>query len=126
MLDHVSIGTHHLDRATDFYTRLLAVLDYRVQRQGPDEVAFGPGEDWSFFLYPAAPDDALVGARMHVALRADTRARALAFEQAALALGATRVREVAERPQFGADYFGGVLHDLDGHAIEILTRAAAV
>lgn len=45
------------------------------------------------------------------------------FERTALELGAERVRDVAERPQFGADYFGGVLHDLDGHAIEVLTRA---
>lgn len=123
MLDHVSLGSHQLDRAADFYTQLLAVLDYRVQHRDAAEVAFGPGSDWRFILYPAAPGDHAVGARMHLALRADSRATALAFERTALALGAERVREVAERPQFGADYFGGVLRDLDGHAIEVLTRA---
>lgn len=124
MLDHVSIGSHQLDRATDFYTRLLAVLDYRVQHRDAAEVAFGPGSDWLFILYPADAADSTVGARMHVALRASSRATALDFERTALALGAERVREVAERPQFGADYFGGVFRDLDGHAIEVLTRAA--
>jgi hypothetical protein len=33
-------------------------------------------------------------------------------------------REPAERPQFGADYFGGVLRDPDGHLIEVLTRGS--
>lgn len=124
MLDHVSLGSHRLDRAGDFYTRLLAVLDYRVQHRDANEIVFGPGKDWRFILYPADADDHTVGARMHIALRAPSRAVALAFERTALELGAERVRDVAERPQFGADYFGGVLRDLDGHAIEVLTRAA--
>jgi catechol 2,3-dioxygenase-like lactoylglutathione lyase family enzyme len=124
MLDHVSLGTHDLDRATDFYSRLLACLDWSVQRRSADEVAFGTTTDWTFFLYPADPESTPVGARMHVAFRAPDRRTALAFERTALALGATSVRDVAERPQFGADYFGGVLRDPDGHAIEVLTRGA--
>lgn len=122
MLDHVSLGTHHLDRASDFYTRLLDVLGYRVHRRDADETAFGPNDDWSFFLYPADAAAAIAGARVHVAFRAPDRATALAFQATALALGADSVREVAPRPQFGADYFGGVFRDLDGHVIEVLTR----
>ena len=49
---------------------------------------------------------------------------ARAFEREALDCGAECIREVAERLQFGADYFGGVFRDLDGHAIEVLTRSA--
>lgn len=123
MIDHVSFGTHDLSRASDFYTALLAVLDYRVQRRDTDESIFGPGEEWSFVLYPVEPGESPLGARMHLALRAPDRRTALAFQHTALSLGARCVREVAERPQFGADYFGGVFHDLDGHAIEVLTRA---
>lgn len=122
MLDHVSLGTHDLDRATGFYTALLATLGYRVQRREAAESVFGPDDDWSLVLYPAAAGESTVGARMHVALRAPDRRTALDFERAALALGAECVREVAERPQFGPDYFGGVFRDLDGHAIEVLTR----
>lgn len=124
MLDHISLGTHDLDRATGFYTELLAVIGYRLHRRDADEAAFGPDDHWSFFLYPVAPERSPVGERMHVAFRVGDRRRATAFETAALALGAERVREVAERPQFGADYFGGVFRDLDGHTIEILTRGA--
>jgi catechol 2,3-dioxygenase-like lactoylglutathione lyase family enzyme len=123
MLDHVSLGTHDLARATAFYSRLLAELDYRVHRAVAEESIFGPGEDWSFILYPAESQQSTVGARMHVALRAGTRDAALAFQRVALGLGAECVREVSERPQFGADYFGGVFRDLDGHSIEVLTRS---
>jgi catechol 2,3-dioxygenase-like lactoylglutathione lyase family enzyme len=124
MLDHVSLGTHDLDRATRFYAELLAVLDYRLQHRDGNEAAFGPQADWTLILYPAELGQPTVGARMHLALRAADRRTALAFERTALALGAERVREVAERPQFGADYFGGVFRDLDGHSIEVLTRNA--
>jgi catechol 2,3-dioxygenase-like lactoylglutathione lyase family enzyme len=125
MIDHVSLGTHNLVRAADFYSELLAVLGWRIQNRNDDEIVFGPGTDWTLVLYPAAAGETTVGARMHLAFRAADRDTALHFERSALALGAESVREVAERPQFGADYFGGVLRDLDGHAIEVLTREPA-
>jgi catechol 2,3-dioxygenase-like lactoylglutathione lyase family enzyme len=126
MFDHLSLGVHDLDRATTFYQRTLEAIGYRLHRRDADEVAFGPGELWTFFLYPAAATDTVVGARMHVAFRADDRAAVRRFYASALAAGASPLpdRAPAERPQFGADYFGGVLRDPDGHVIEIMTRAA--
>lgn len=124
MLDHVSLGTHDLERATGFYSRVLAAIGYTIQRSDAEESAFGPADDYCFILYPAGMDQQTVGARMHVALLASDRAAALAFQRAALAEGAECIREVAERPQFGTDYFGGVFRDLDGHSIEVLTRGA--
>lgn len=124
MLDHLSLGTHDLDRATAFYQAVFAHLGWSLQRRSADEVAFGTRTDWHVFLYPASAEQTPVGARMHVAFRVADRATALAFAQSALTSGAELVREVAERPQFGADYFGGVLRDPDGHTIEVLTRAS--
>lgn len=126
MLDHVSLGVHDLDRSTDFYTRVLGAIGYRLHRKEAAEVAFGPEDVWSFFLYPTERNDSVVGARTHVAFRAADRDSVRAFYRAALAAGGSGVpdREPAERPQFGADYFGAVLKDPDGHAIEVLTRAA--
>lgn len=123
MLDHVSLGSHDLNRAGEFYADVLGVIGYALHRRTEKELAFGPAEAWTFFLYPAPADQTLVGARMHVALYAPDRNRALAFHAAALARGAESVREVAHRPEFGPDYFGGMFRDLDGHVIEILTRA---
>ncbi|MEJ7603158.1 MAG: VOC family protein [Kofleriaceae bacterium] len=126
MLDHISFGVHDLDRSTRFYTRVLATLGYQLHRELPTEVAFGPADAWTFFLYPADATAAVTGARTHLAFRASSRAAVRAFYDAALELGATALadRHPAERPQFGDDYFGAVLQDPDGHAVEVLTRAA--
>jgi catechol 2,3-dioxygenase-like lactoylglutathione lyase family enzyme len=126
MLDHVSLGVHDLEKSTGFYTRVLETLGYRLHRREAAEVAFGPEDVWSFFLYPAERTQSVVGARAHIAFRAADRESVRAFYRTALASGGSSVpdREPAERPQFGADYFGAVLIDPDGHAIEVLTRAA--
>jgi catechol 2,3-dioxygenase-like lactoylglutathione lyase family enzyme len=125
VLDHLSLGVHDLDRAAAFYTRVLAPLGYHLHSHQPAEVALGPGDQWTFFLYPADPAETVAGARTHVAFRAADRHAVRQFYAAALGAGASAVadREPAERPQFGADYFGAVLKDPDGHAIEVLTRA---
>jgi catechol 2,3-dioxygenase-like lactoylglutathione lyase family enzyme len=122
MLDHVSLGVHDLERAAEFYAAVLGVLDYREHRRTEKEAAFGAGEAWTFFVYPADAGQGVVGARMHLAFHAKDRATALAFHAAALQRGAESVREVAERPEFGPDYFGGMFRDPSGHTIEILTR----
>ena len=124
MFDHISFGVRDLDRATAFYTRVLGTLGYKLQRRLDGEVAFGPGDDWTFFLYPAEPGASLVGARMHLAFRAASRDAVRAFYDTALGLGATTVPDRAPdvRPQFGEDYFGAVLQDPDGHTLEVMTR----
>lgn len=124
MIDHVSLGVRDLARATGFYENVLGTIGWRLHQAKDSEVAFGPPDDWCFFLYPAAPDDAIVGARMHLAFRAADRGAVREFHASALAHGASRVpdRDPDARPQFGADYYGAVLRDPDGHAIEVLTR----
>mgnify|MGYP003953488131 CR=1 FL=1 len=125
MLDHVSLGSQDFARAVDFYTQVLTTIDYRRHKLDDKEAAFGPGDDWSFFLYPAAPDQAVTGARMHVAFRVADRATANRFHAAALERGAqstTPPKPPMHRPEFGPDYYGGMFLDPDGHAIEILTR----
>jgi catechol 2,3-dioxygenase-like lactoylglutathione lyase family enzyme len=125
LLDHLSLGVRDLARSTAFYTAVLGALGYRLQRRLDEEVAFGPGEQWTFFLYPAREDQPVAGARMHVAFRAAARSEVRAFHALALRSGGAPLpdREPAERPQFGADYFGAVLTDPDGHVLEVLTRA---
>ena len=58
MIDHVSLGTHDLRRAADFYSAVLDVLGYRVHRRTEQEVAFGPPNEWVFFLYAAQNEQA--------------------------------------------------------------------
>jgi catechol 2,3-dioxygenase-like lactoylglutathione lyase family enzyme len=125
VIDHISLGAHDLRRAAKFYAGVLEALGYRVLRDTDKEVAFGPHDSWLFFLYPSERNQAVVGARMHVAFHATDRASTSAVHAAAIARGAESVRPVAERPEFGPGYFGGLFRDLDGHLIEVLTRNAA-
>lgn len=122
MIDHISLGVHDLQRAADFYSAVLGVLGYREHRRTEQEAAFGVGDAWTFFVYPADADQGVVGARMHVAFQAPDRATTLAFHAAGIQRGGVAVRDVAERPEFGPDYFGGMFRDPSGHTIEILTR----
>jgi catechol 2,3-dioxygenase-like lactoylglutathione lyase family enzyme len=122
MLDHVSLGAHDLSRTADFYAAVLGVLGYREHRRTDQEAVFGPGEAWTFFVYPAETGQGVVGARMHLAFHAKDRPTALACHAAAMQRGAESVREVAARPEFGPDYFGGMFRDPNGHTIEVLTR----
>jgi catechol 2,3-dioxygenase-like lactoylglutathione lyase family enzyme len=125
MLDHISLGVSDLDRAATFYERVLTAIGYRLQRRQPAEAAFGPDDQWTFFLVPIATGERGAGAGAHVAFRALDRGAVRHFYAAALDAGATAMpdREPAERPQFGADYFGAVLADPDGHVVEVLTRS---
>ena len=125
MLDHLSLGVRDLARATEFYGEVLGTLGYVVHRRDEGESALGSGEEWNFFLYPVPVTQHVVGSRTHVAFRAPDRAAVRAFHDLALRSGGSAVpdRGPDERPQFGADYYGAVVLDPDGHAIEVLTRA---
>jgi catechol 2,3-dioxygenase-like lactoylglutathione lyase family enzyme len=123
MLDHVSLGAHDLARAVSFYEAVLQPVGLAIQRREEGETAFGTAADWLFFLYPLADADVAVGARMHVAFRAASRAGVRQAHANALAFGAQEVRMPDARPQFGADYYGCVFRDPEGHVIEVLTRS---
>src|SRR5688572_17927874 len=99
MLDHVSLGTHDFSRAIAFYEGMLQPLGLALQRSSDDEVAFGTASDWMFFVYPLAAEDRAVGARMHVAFRAESRERVRQAHARALALGAEEIRVPDARPQ---------------------------
>ena len=124
MLDHVSLGTHDFARAVAFYDAVLHPLGLALQRSDDDEAAFGTAAEWIFFVYPVGDDDHAPGARMHVAFRARDRDAVRGAHAQALAQGAQELRPADARPQFGADYFGSVFRDPDGHVIEVMTRAA--
>ena len=118
MIDHTSLGVRNYERAVAFYAAILAPLGYALQRERPDEAAFGTHEDWGFFLYPAAPEKSIVGERNHVAFRAPSRDAVAAFNRIAREHGAGEVRPAGLRPDIGPQYFGTVLTDPDGHTLE--------
>jgi catechol 2,3-dioxygenase-like lactoylglutathione lyase family enzyme len=124
MLDHISIGTHRYADAVHFYQRILAPLSVELLRDTGKEAAFGKPSQWSFFLYPIEATEKVTAPGTHVALSAPSRAAVAAVHNAALAKSATDIFTPRLRPDISDTYFGAMLHDLDGHRIEVLTNAA--
>ncbi len=118
MIDHTSLGVRDYDRSVAFYIAVLAPLGYALRRLKPDEAAFGAGQDWGFFLYPAAPGASIIGERNHVAFRAPSRDAVAAFSRIAMERGGAQVRPVGPRADISPEYFGAVLTDPDGHTLE--------
>lgn len=118
MIDHLSLGATSLARSVAFYTDLFAPLGYVLQNADEKEASFGPGADRTFFLYPAAGQVAVSG--MHVAFAAKSKEAVERAFHAATAAGATVQREPANRPEISASYYGCIVHDPDGHRLEVL------
>lgn len=120
MIDHVSLGTKHFDEAIAFYTSCLSTLGYRLEHRANDEAAFGIDGKWDLWLYPVTPEDSIIAARSHVAITANSPSDVVSFCDEATRRGAALVRPPGERPDVSPDYFGAVVHDLDGHTVEVV------
>jgi catechol 2,3-dioxygenase-like lactoylglutathione lyase family enzyme len=120
MIDHVSIGTRELARATAFYTACFNPLGYSLQHQDATQVIYGADGAWSFCLYPSGGDGVLAGDRAHLAVSAPSRQAAREFFHAAMSLGAMALREPGLRPDINDRYFGTMIKDPDGHTIEVV------
>ena len=120
MIDHVSLGSRRFEEAIQFYSECLLPLGYQLEHRAPEEAAFGPHGKWTFWLYPVPSSEVVVGARSHVAVSADTQEKIVKFHDAALQRGATTVRAPGGRSDISPDYFGTVIHDRDGHTIEVV------
>jgi catechol 2,3-dioxygenase-like lactoylglutathione lyase family enzyme len=119
MLDHVTIGTSDLNRATEFYDRALKPLG--VDRLFSDGgTAWGYGADNRAFFWIGRRDDVITG--VHVAFAAPDRATVDAFHAAALAAGGRDNGAPGLRPHYHRDYYGAFVLDPDGHNIEAVCR----
>jgi catechol 2,3-dioxygenase-like lactoylglutathione lyase family enzyme len=124
VIDHVSLGTTRYAEAVAFYRQVLAPLGAALQRDNGAEAAFGDAAHWSFFLYPAPPQDKVTAPGTHLAFAAASRAQVAAVHAAALAASGQDLFTPRERPDISTTYFGAMFLDLDGHRIEVKTDAA--
>ena len=124
MIDHVSLGTRHYAQAVAFYQRALAPLGIALVRDTGKEAAFGRGEEWMFFLYPAPDDTTVTAPGMHLAFRAPSRDEVARVHAQALAARGQDIFTPRTRPDVSPTYFGAMFHDLDGHRIEVKTDAS--
>jgi catechol 2,3-dioxygenase-like lactoylglutathione lyase family enzyme len=118
-LHHVSIGVRNVQEAVQFYDRVLATLGYeRLMEFLPYAAAYGNGAPEFWVQLPANRAPATLGNGVHVAFTARSKEAVAAFHREALAAGGTDEGAAGPRPNYGPDYFGAFVRDLDGNKIE--------
>jgi catechol 2,3-dioxygenase-like lactoylglutathione lyase family enzyme len=119
MLHHVSVGVSDVARATGFYDSVLGVLGYkRVMEILPYAVAYGADAPEFWVGLPANQAPAAVGNGVHIGFKARSKAAVEAFHRAALAAGGSDEGAAGPRPDYGPDYYGAFVRDLDGNKLE--------
>ena len=125
MLHHVSVGVRDVERATTFYDAVLAALGYkRVMEFLPYAVAYGEGQPSFWVQLPHNQQPASVGNGVHIGFIARSKDAVRRFHAAALAKGGLSDGEPGPRPDYGPDYYGAFVIDLDGNKLEATLTAA--
>jgi catechol 2,3-dioxygenase-like lactoylglutathione lyase family enzyme len=119
MLHHVSVGVTDVERAAKFYDAVLGTLGYkRVMEFMPYAVAYGESGPSFWIQLPHDQQAASVGNGAHVGFSARTKLAVDAFHHSAIAHGGTDNGAPGPRPDYGPDYYGAFVIDLDGNRIE--------
>lgn len=121
MIDHTGLQVSNPQKTRAFYEAALAPLGYAVLQEIPTQftggkIVFGMGvaPHPDFWITEGAPNEP----RVHVALRAGSRAEVDAFHAAAIAAGGRDNGAPGLRPHYHASYYGAFVLDPDGHNIE--------
>jgi catechol 2,3-dioxygenase-like lactoylglutathione lyase family enzyme len=124
MLHHVSVGVADVTRAATFYDAVLKTLGYkRLAEYLPYAVAYGEDhpEFWIGLPHDQRPMSFVNG--VHLGFSARSKDQVHKFHAAALAQGGSNNGEPGPRPDYGPDYYGAFVYDLDGNKIEATLHA---
>ena len=113
MIDHIGVEVTDLDKSIAFYTKALAPLGYELIMKWEQFAGFGQKGKPDFWIGKGAPKNGI-----HVAFRADGRAKVRDFYAAAMAAGGKYNGAPGVRPHYHEHYYGAFVHDPDGHNIE--------
>jgi catechol 2,3-dioxygenase-like lactoylglutathione lyase family enzyme len=124
MLHHVSVGVADVARAAQFYDPVLRALGYRrVLEFLPYGIGYGDKLPAFWVQLPHDQRPASLGNGVHVAFNGTSEEVIRAFHRAALEAGGTDDGAPGPRPDYGPQYFGAFVRDLDGNKIEaVLVR----
>lgn len=122
MIDHVTLGVHHLDESRFFYQHALAPLGIKVLLDRPGYIGFGAEATGMPFFFLA---DREASHRVHVAFSAPDRATVDAFHAAALHAGGVDNGPPGLRPQYHEHYYGAFAFDADGNNVEAVCHLPA-
>lgn len=121
MIDHLGVSVTDYEKSKRFYEQALAPLGYTLIWEVPREHTGGIGVG-GFGVAPK-PDFWIDGAgrpspKLHVAFRAESRAKVDAFHKAAMAAGGRDNGAPGVRPHYHPNYYGAFVLDPDGHNVE--------
>ena len=126
MLHHVSVGVSDVERAAKFYDAVLGALGYkRVMEFMPYAVGYGEDSPEFWVQLPHNRSAATVGNGVHVGFVARSKAQVNKFHEVALAHGGSNNGEPGPRPDYGPEYYGAFIFDLDGNKLEATLTAPA-
>ncbi len=117
MIDHISLYVTDMARSKAFYEKALAPLGYKVYMEGEGYCGMGDERGPDLWLMPRASVPS-----QHVGFRVTSQEQVQAFYAAALANGGKDNGAPGPRPDYGPEYYGGFVHDPDGHNIEAVVR----
>jgi catechol 2,3-dioxygenase-like lactoylglutathione lyase family enzyme len=129
MLHHVSVGVRDVAKAAAFYDSVLKALGYeRVMDFSPNAIAYGESKDRPQFWIGLPHDQnvANAGNGAHVGFSAASKEAVAEFHAAALKAGGSNNGEPGPRPDYGPDYYGAFIYDLDGNKIEAVLHLLVV
>ena len=118
ILNHVSLGTRDIERASAFYDAVLKTVGARRIMEHPGAIAYGKVFPEFWIQYPYDGGEAETANGVHMAFTAANKAEVDAFHAAALAAGGKDDGAPGPRPEYGEPYYGAYVRDLDGHKIE--------
>jgi catechol 2,3-dioxygenase-like lactoylglutathione lyase family enzyme len=119
MLHHVSVGVADVTRAAKFYDPVMAALGYkRVMEFMPYAVAYGDGAPSFWVQLPHNQQAPSPGNGNHVGFIARTKNAVHKFHTVALSNGGVDNGAPGPRPDYGPDYYGAFVIDLDGNKLE--------
>ncbi|WNV88288.1 VOC family protein [Umezawaea sp. Da 62-37] len=128
-IDHLNIAVPDLSGSARFYEAALAPLGITKVLDVPADpaadqlamVGLGWGDRKPFFWLV---ENGAVGAGVHLAFTASSHAEVDAFHAAAVAAGATSLREPGLQPEYHADYYGAFVSDPNGIDLEAVCHGA--
>ncbi len=121
MLHHISVGVADVERAAKFYDAALGALGYRRMMEFlPHGIGYGDKYP-NFWVQLPRAGQACFGNGSHVGFKAKNKRAVEAFHRAALAAGGTDNGAPGPRPNYGPEYYGAFVIDLDGNHLEAVT-----
>jgi catechol 2,3-dioxygenase-like lactoylglutathione lyase family enzyme len=126
MLHHVSVGVADVERAAKFYDAALRALGYkRIMEFLPYAIGYGETGPEFWVQLPHNQQPASVGNGYHVGFAAGSKKAVQKFHATALAQGGTDDGAPGPRPDYGPEYYGAFVIDLDGNKLEATYRVEA-